>query len=168
MCIRDRRYALANRVAMFQLLQEIVSKRFPEILYDKPILCHHNYVAEELHFGEELMVTRKGAINAEVDRMGIIPGSMGTKSFIVRGLGNPESLNSASHGAGRRMSRGAAKRTFTLDDLAKQTQGVECRKDAGVLDEIPGAYKDVDQVMKYQQDLVEVVAELKAVLCVKG
>src|SRR6266480_2150403 len=130
--------------------------------------CHHNYVALEEHYGEKVFVTRKGAINADRDVYGIIPGSMGAKSFIVQGRGTPESFNSCSHGAGRKMSRGAAKRAFTKDDLARQTSGVECRKDAGVLDEIPGAYKSIEVVMKNQEDLVEIVAEIKQVVCVKG
>ncbi len=113
-------------------------------------------------------MTRKGAIRAEQGMYGIIPGSMGAKSFIVKGLGNPQSFNSCSHGAGRKMSRGAAKKKFTPKDLAEQTAGVECRKDAGVVDEIPGAYKDIDEVMRNQSDLVEVVAQLKQVVCVKG
>ena len=130
--------------------------------------CHHNYVTRERHGGREMFVTRKGAVRAGAGDLGIIPGSMGTRSYIVRGLGNPASFHSASHGAGRRMSRNQAKRRFTTDDLAAQTAGVECRKDAGVIDEIPAAYKDIDQVIAYQQDLVEVTAELHAVLCVKG
>src|SRR5207302_7393772 len=130
--------------------------------------CHHNYVAEEVHFGHRLLVTRKGAIRAGKGELGIIPGSMGTGSYIVRGLGNPDSFESAPHGAGRRMSRGEAKRRYTVKDLREQTQGVECRKDGGVLDEIPAAYKDIGQVMEQQRDLVTVVAELRQVLCVKG
>src|SRR5260221_6408863 len=130
--------------------------------------CHHNYVALEEHYGEKVFVTRKGAINADKDACGIIPGSMGAKSFIVEGCGLAESFNSCSHGAGRKMSRGAAKRKFTREDLAKQTAGVECRKDQGVLDEIPGAYKSIEAVMKNQEDLVEIVAELKQLVCVKG
>ena len=130
--------------------------------------CHHNYVALEEHFGEKVFVTRKGAINAASGTYGIIPGSMGAKSFIVQGRGLPESFNSCSHGAGRKLSRGAAKRAFTKDDLARQTQGVECRKDVGVLDEIPGAYKDIKAVMRNQSDLVKIVAEIKQVVCVKG
>jgi tRNA-splicing ligase RtcB (3'-phosphate/5'-hydroxy nucleic acid ligase) len=130
--------------------------------------CHHNYVAIEEHFGDEVYVTRKGAINAETGRMGIIPGSMGAKSFIIKGLGNPQSFNSCSHGAGRKMSRTRAKAKFSVDDLKAQTAGIECRKDRGVVDEIPGAYKDIDEVMRAQRDLVEVVAELKQVICVKG
>ena len=129
--------------------------------------CHHNYVALEEHFDEKVFVTRKGAINAGKDRYGIIPGSMGAKSFIVKGRGKPQSYSSCSHGAGRKMSR-TAKRTFTQEDLARQTSGVECRKDKGVIDEIPGAYKTIDAVMKNQDDLVEVVAEIKQVVCVKG
>jgi tRNA-splicing ligase RtcB len=161
-------YAFENRRAMLKLFKDALRRFFPEIAFGEEILCHHNYVSDEIHFGERVLVTRKGAINAEAGRLGIIPGSMGAKSFIVKGLGNPESFNSASHGAGRRMSRGAAKRTFTVDDLKKQTEGVECKKDSTVLDEIPGAYKDIEVVMSYQADLVEIVAELKQVLCVKG
>ena len=130
--------------------------------------CHHNYVAIEQHFGDSVYVTRKGAINAADGVYGIIPGSMGAKSFIIKGLGNPESFNSCSHGAGRKMSRTKAKSKFSIEDLKAQTQGVECRKDKGVVDEIPGAYKDIEQVMRAQSDLVEVVAELKQVICVKG
>ena len=130
--------------------------------------CHHNYVSEETHFGEEVFVTRKGAIKAGVDDYGIIPGSMGACSYIVKGLGNPESFQSASHGAGRRMSRNAAKKAFTIKDLKEQTDGVECRKDRGVVDEIPGAYKNIDDVMNNQRDLVEVVAKLKQIMCIKG
>src|SRR5260221_2686032 len=123
--------------------------------------CHHNYVALEEHYGEKVFVTRKGAINADKDVYGIIPGSMGAKSFIVKGRGTRESFNSCSHGAGRKMSRGAAKRAFTKDDIARQTSSVECRKDVGVLDEIPGAYKAIQAVMKTQEQRVEIVAESK-------
>jgi tRNA-splicing ligase RtcB len=130
--------------------------------------CHHNYVADEVHFGEEVLVTRKGAIRAGAGELGIIPGSMGTGSFIVRGLGNPESFESAPHGAGRAMSRGEARRRFTKEDLARETAGVECRKDAGVLDEIPSAYKPISQVIEKSRDLVEVVARLRQIVCVKG
>ena len=132
------------------------------------INCHHNYVQRETHFGENLFVTRKGAISARQGEFGIIPGSMGAKSYIVRGLGNPDSFCSCSHGAGRRMSRTAAKRKFSCADLEAQTKGVECRKDGGVIDEIPGAYKDIDTVMANQTDLVKVVHTLKQVVCVKG
>jgi tRNA-splicing ligase RtcB (3'-phosphate/5'-hydroxy nucleic acid ligase) len=132
------------------------------------IACHHNYVAEEHHFGEDVLITRKGAIRAGRGELGIIPGSMGAQSFIVRGRGNPQSFASASHGAGRRMSRTQARQAFSAKDLARQTAGVECRKDRGVVDEAPKAYKDITRVMEQQQDLVEIVAELKQVLCVKG
>jgi len=132
------------------------------------INCHHNYVQKETHLGQEVLVTRKGAVRAGFGDMGIIPGSMGAKSFIVRGKGNPESFCSCSHGAGRKMSRTQAKKAFTLEDHAKATAGVECRKDADVIDETPAAYKDIDAVMAAQSDLVEIVHTLKQVLCVKG
>jgi tRNA-splicing ligase RtcB len=132
------------------------------------INCHHNYVARERHFGADLLVTRKGAIRAGAGELGIIPGSMGARSFIVRGKGNPDSLCSCSHGAGRLMSRTEAKRRFSREDLERQTAGVECRKDSGVIDEIPGAYKPIDEVMANQSDLVEIVHTLKQVVCVKG
>jgi tRNA-splicing ligase RtcB len=130
--------------------------------------CHHNDIADEVHFGERVLVTRKGAIRAGAGELGIIPGSMGTGSFIVRGLGNPEAFESAPHGAGRRMSRGEARRRFTRADLERQTEGVECRKDAGVIDEIPGAYKAIAEVIEKSRDLVEVVAALTPIVCVKG
>ncbi len=130
--------------------------------------CHHNYIADEVHFGQKVLVTRKGAIRAGRGELGIIPGSMGTGSYIVRGLGNREAFESAPHGAGRRMSRGEAKRRFTKEDLECQTEGVECRKDRGVLDEIPGAYKPIGEVIEKSSDLVEVVAGLKQIVCVKG
>lgn len=130
--------------------------------------CHHNYVSWERHFGENVTVTRKGAVSAQLGELGIIPGSMGEKSFIVRGKGNRESFCSCSHGAGRKMSRAEANRTFTLEDHAKATEGVECRKDADVIDETPMAYKDIDAVMAAQSDLIEVVHTLKQVVCVKG
>lgn len=130
--------------------------------------CHHNYVSIENHYGRNVYVTRKGAVRARQGDLGIIPGSMGARSFIVRGKGNPESFSSCSHGAGRRMSRGEARRRYSVDDLERQTAGVECRKDADVIDEIPEAYKPIDEVMANQSDLVEIVAELKQVLCVKG
>lgn len=163
-----QQYAFENRAHMKNLALAAIKRHIPHLAEVDYIACHHNYVSEETHFGEDVIVTRKGAIYAGRGTYGIIPGSMGTKSYIVRGLGNPESYESASHGAGRRMSRGAAKRAFTKEDLAEQTHGVECRKDEGVIDEIPAAYKDIDQVMENQKDLVEVVAELKQVLCVKG
>jgi tRNA-splicing ligase RtcB len=130
--------------------------------------CHHNYVQKETHFGEEVYVTRKGAVSAKKGELGIIPGSMGARSFIVRGLGNKESFSSCSHGAGRTMSRTKAKKIFTIEDQIRATEGVECRKDADVIDEIPMAYKDIDAVMQAQKDLVEVMYVLKQVVCVKG
>jgi len=165
-----QRYAMLNRKMMMALLLRGMENFFPKekLQPQMQVWCHHNYVSEETHFGEEVLVTRKGAISARGGEMGIIPGSMGTRSYIVEGLGNADSYHSASHGAGRRMSRGKAKKTFTLNDLAEQTKGVECRKDRDVLDEIPGAYKDIDTVMENQKDLVKVRVELKQVLCVKG
>jgi tRNA-splicing ligase RtcB len=154
---------------VLQVLERVLSPRINAWkVMGEAVNCHHNYVARERHFGENVFVTRKGAISAREGELGIIPGSMGARSYIVRGLGNPESLCSCSHGAGRRMSRTAAKRRFSRDDLEAQTQGVECRKDGGVLDEIPGAYKDIDEVMANQSDLVEIVHTLKQVVCVKG
>ncbi|MGW1059190.1 RtcB family protein [Micromonospora rubida] len=161
-------YARRNRAVMLALLCNVVRDRFPQVGFDEPISCHHNYVAEETYGGVDVLVTRKGAIRAGTGDLGVIPGSMGTGSYVVRGKGNPDAYCSASHGAGRRMSRGQAKRTFSTDDLARQTAGVECRKDAGVVDEIPAAYKDITEVMAQQEDLVEVVAHLKQVVCVKG
>ena len=163
-----QRYAFLNREIMFERIKEAILNFWPGCTFDTPIMCHHNYVAEEHHFGEDVIVTRKGAIRAGKGEMGIIPGSMGTRSYIVRGLGNPESFESASHGAGRRMSRGQAKKKYTKQDLEKQTEGIECRKDIGVVDEIPAAYKKIEQVIADQADLVEVVTELRQVLCVKG
>ncbi|MFA9202878.1 MAG: RtcB family protein [Flavobacteriales bacterium] len=162
-------YAMENRREMMRLILEAIRPLLPSFQMSKEAInCHHNYVAQETHFGEDVYVTRKGAISAQADELGIIPGSMGAKSYIVRGKGNPESFCSCSHGAGRRMSRSKAKRLFSVDDLAVQTQGIECRKDSGVLDELPAAYKDIDQVMAYQADLVEVVHTLRQVLCIKG
>ncbi|MCX5368812.1 RtcB family protein [Streptomyces sp. NBC_00015] len=163
-------YAKYNRAIMMALLKDVVLKEFKKAkpTFGTEISCHHNYVAEERYEGTDLLVTRKGAIRAGSGEYGIIPGSMGTSSYIVKGLGNEKAFNSASHGAGRRMSRNAAKRRFTVRDLEEQTRGVECRKDSGVLDEIPGAYKNIDQVMDQQRDLVEVVAKLKQFICVKG
>ncbi|OII68165.1 RtcB family protein [Streptomyces sp. CC77] len=163
-------YAQHNRALMMALLKGVVRKEFKKakVSFEREISCHHNYVAEERYDGMDLLVTRKGAIRAGSGEYGIIPGSMGTGSYIVKGLGNDASFNSASHGAGRRMSRNAAKRRFTAGDLAEQTRGVECRKDSGVVDEIPAAYKPIEQVIDRQRDLVEVVAKLKQVVCVKG
>jgi tRNA-splicing ligase RtcB len=166
-------YTLLNRSEMMRVVLEVLQRELaPKIdawkVMGEAINCHHNYVQRETHFGEDLFVTRKGAISARKGELGIIPGSMGAKSYIVRGLGNPESFFSCSHGAGRRMSRTAARRKFSRLDLEVQTLGVECRKDSGVIDEIPGAYKDIDVVMANQADLVEVVHTLKQVVCIKG
>lgn len=161
-------YALLNRDVMLQSVCDDLAHRIEGIEFDEPIRCHHNYVAVETHDGRELLVTRKGAIRAGRGDLGVIPGSMGTGSYIVRGLGNAASFESASHGAGRRMSRTEARRRFTAADLAAQTSGIECRKDASVVDEIPAAYKDINEVIEAQCDLVEVVARLQTLLCVKG
>jgi tRNA-splicing ligase RtcB len=163
-------YAKYNRAIMMALFQDVVRKEFKKarVTFDRVISCHHNYVAEERYDGMDLLVTRKGAIRAGSGDFGIIPGSMGTGSYIVKGLGNDASFNSASHGAGRKMSRSAAKRRFTTRDLEDQTRGVECRKDSGVVDEIPGAYKPIEKVIDQQRDLVQVMAKLKQVVCVKG
>ncbi|WP_131739460.1 RtcB family protein [Actinomadura roseirufa] len=163
-------YARRNRAVMIALAQNVVTQRFGEkrCTWGEVISCHHNYVAEEEYAGVELLVTRKGAIRAGQGDLGIIPGSMATGTYIVRGLGNESAYNSASHGAGRRMSRNKARKSFTVDDLVEQTKGVECRKDGGVLDEIPGAYKDLESVIEAQSDLVEVVAHLRQLICIKG
>ncbi|MDQ0959922.1 tRNA-splicing ligase RtcB [Streptomyces sp. B4I13] len=163
-------YAKYNRTIMMALLKDVVRKEFKKAkpTFEQEISCHHNYVAEERYEGMDLLVTRKGAIRAGSGEYGIIPGSMGTGSYIVKGLGNDKAFNSASHGAGRRMSRTAAKRRFSTKDLVEQTRGVECRKDSGVVDEIPGAYKPIEQVIDQQRDLVQVVAKLKQFICVKG
>jgi tRNA-splicing ligase RtcB len=163
-------YALENRRIMMETTIAALRRHIPInfTLTKEAINCHHNYVEKETHFGRNLWVTRKGAIRARMDDLGIIPGSMGQRSYIVRGKGEPESYCSCSHGAGRKMSRGQARRIFTVADLVQQTKGVECRKDKMVLDEIPSSYKDLDEVMANQADLVEVVHTLKAVMCVKG
>lgn len=161
-------YAALNRAVLLELVAGVLRRAWPHVMFGTLVSCHHNYVAEEMHFGEELLVTRKGAIRAGQGELGIIPGSMGAKSFIVRGKGSPWSFESASHGAGRRLSRGQARKTLTLADLRRQTRGVECRKDSGVLDEAPSAYKKIEAVMAQQDDLVQIVTELKQVLCVKG
>ncbi|AZG45609.1 RtcB family protein [Gordonia insulae] len=163
-------YAARNRRVMLALVCAAVRETFADrvVRFDDPISCHHNYVATEHIDGLELLVTRKGAIRAGDGELGLIPGSMGTGSYVVRGLGSAESFYSASHGAGRRMSRSRARRMFTAEDLVEQTVGVESRKDAGVVDEIPAAYKDIDAVIEAQTDLVEVVAHLRQVVCVKG
>lgn len=166
-------YAMRNREIMMERVLRAVAKVFlkdwrARIEPTMQVNCHHNYAEREHHFEQNVIVTRKGAVRARTGDMGIIPGAMGAKSYIVRGLGNPESFHSCSHGAGRRMSRTEAKRRFTVADLEASTVGVECRKDAGVIDEIKDSYKDIDAVMANQADLVEIVAELKQVLCVKG
>lgn len=162
-------YAAANRQEMLRRILIVLHRHLPPFRErDEAVECHHNYVIQEHHFGSDVWVTRKGAVHAGLDRLGIIPGSMGARSYIVRGKGNPESFCSCSHGAGRKMSRGEAKRTFTLADHEAATEGVECRKDAGVIDETPGAYKDIESVMAAQSDLVDIVHELRQVLCVKG
>jgi len=163
-------YAKENRSQMMTkviaALQRHVAKEF--VITSEAVNAHHNYCEIENHYGTNLYITRKGAIRARKGDMGIIPGSMGAKSFIVCGLGNPESYCSAPHGAGRKMSRTEAKKTFTVEDLERQTKGVECNKTSAVLDEIPGAYKDIDEVMANADDLVKVVHTLRQVLCVKG
>jgi tRNA-splicing ligase RtcB len=162
-------YAMVNRREMMRLILEALREQLPPFEVTKEAInCHHNYVAREHHFGADVYVTRKGAIRAGEGELGIIPGSMGRHSYIVRGKGNADSFCSCSHGAGRRMSRTAAKKRFKTQDLEAQTAGVECRKDKGMIDEIPDAYKDIDQVMADQSDLVDVVHTLKQVLCVKG
>jgi tRNA-splicing ligase RtcB len=153
--------------AILEALEQ--SRLLPKFAYGEvAVNCHHNYVQPEEHFGAQVWVTRKGAVRAGAGDLGIIPGSMGAKSYIVRGLGNEESFCSCSHGAGRVMSRGEAKRRFTLADHRAATAGVECRKDKDVIDETPAAYKDIDAVMEAQRDLVDVVHTLKQVVCVKG
>ena len=162
-------YAHANRDEMMELVIDALHRHLPPFnATDEAVNCHHNYVARETHYGEPVWLTRKGAIRAGRGELGIIPGSMGARSYIVRGTGAAESFQSCAHGAGRRMSRNAAQKAFTTQDLEAQTEGVICRKDRGVLDEIPGAYKNIDEVMANQSDLVEVVHTLKQVLCVKG
>jgi tRNA-splicing ligase RtcB (3'-phosphate/5'-hydroxy nucleic acid ligase) len=162
-------YARANREEMMDLVLEALHRHLPAFeVTDEAVNCHHNYVEQEQHYGEKVWLTRKGAIRARAGELGIIPGSMGARSYIVRGRGTAESFDSCAHGAGRRMSRNAAQKQFSVADLQAQTEGVICRKDKGVIDEIPGAYKDIEEVMANQSDLVEVVHTLKQVLCVKG
>jgi tRNA-splicing ligase RtcB len=162
-------YARANREEMMQLVLGAMRRHLPPFeLTEEAVNCHHNYVERETHYGESVWLTRKGAIRAGAGELGIIPGSMGARSYIVRGKGAAESFHSCAHGAGRSMSRNEAKRRFSTADLESQTSGVICRKDKGVIDEIPGAYKPIDEVMANQSDLVEVVHTLKQVICVKG
>jgi tRNA-splicing ligase RtcB len=163
-------YARRNRAVMMHSViaaaRTVIGKPFAADV--EAVNCHHNYVQKETHFGREVLVTRKGAVAAHKGQLGIIPGSMGAKSFIVRGLGNEEAFCSCSHGAGRTMSRTQAKKRFSVADQVRATAHVECRKDAEVIDEIPMAYKDIDAVMAAQADLVEVVHTLRQVVCVKG
>jgi tRNA-splicing ligase RtcB len=165
-----QKYAEINRITMLNAtisaVKESISKKFE--LTEEAVNCHHNYISKENHFGKNVWITRKGAVSAREHQFGIIPGSMGTRSYIVKGKGNKESLCSCSHGAGRKMSRNEASRTFTLADHRAATVGVECRKDKEVIDETPGAYKDIDNVIAAQADLVEVVHTLKQFICVKG
>ncbi|EPD35363.1 MULTISPECIES: RtcB family protein [Delftia] len=161
--MRNREVMMVNLIAT---VRKVIAKPFES--HVEAVNCHHNYVQQERHFGQDVFITRKGAVSARRGELGIIPGSMGARSYIVRGLGNPESFESCSHGAGRVMSRTKAKKMFSVADHIKATEGVECRKDANVVDEIPMAYKDIDAVMAAQQDLVEVVHTLKQVVCVKG
>jgi len=163
-------YARVNRDLMLVAVIDAIAEALGRTIAhgDVAVNCHHNYVAKEEHFGDKVCVTRKGAVRAGLGELGIIPGSMGAKSYIVRGRGNPDSFHTCSHGAGRAMSRAEAKRRFTVEDHVRATEGVECRKDTGVIDETPAAYKDIDAVMAAQSDLVEVMHTLKQVLCVKG
>lgn len=161
-------YAMASRATMMHLFREAVANDYPTVKFDNPINVHHNYVAVETIDGEDLTITRKGAIRAGAGEYALIPGSMGTGSYVVKGLGNVESYYSASHGAGRKMSRTKAKKAYTTVDLENQTKGIECRKDAGIVDEIPAAYKDIDDVIEAQENLITPVARLRTLMCVKG
>jgi len=165
-----QRFAALNREVMMKRVIEAAKAVIPKNFQShvEAVNCHHNYVSKEHHFGQDVYVTRKGAVSARAGQLGIIPGSMGARSFIVRGKGNADSFESCSHGAGRAMSRGEARRRFTLADHRAATEGVECRKDKDLIDETPAAYKDIDAVMQAQQDLVDVVHTLKQVVCVKG
>ncbi|MGN6105653.1 MAG: RtcB family protein [Kofleriaceae bacterium] len=164
-----QRYAMTNRQLMMNAVIAAARRELPGFeLGELAVNCHHNYVAREHHFGNDVFVTRKGAVRARLGDLGIIPGSMGARSFIVRGKGEAQSFHSCSHGAGRAMSRGEARRRFSLEDHIEATAGVECRKDADVIDETPMAYKPIDQVMAAQADLVDIVHELRQVVCVKG
>jgi len=165
-----QKFARTNRDVMLDAVVGALGKcNLPAFeITSEVVNCHHNYAARESHYGENVYVTRKGAVRAREGDLGIIPGSMGTRSYIVRGRGNPESFHSCSHGAGRAMSRGEAKRRFTVEDHARATEGIECRKDADVIDETPMAYKSIDLVMEAQKDLVEILHTLKQVVCVKG
>ena len=162
-------FAMVNRTLMLESVLKVLSARYEGAeIAEKAVNCHHNYVTRENHFNRNLWITRKGAVNARQGVLGIIPGSMGARSYIVEGLGSTLSYHSCSHGAGRVMSRGEANRRITLEDHAKATEGVECKKDESVLDESPAAYKDIDAVMAAQSDLVKVRHVLKQIVCVKG
>lgn len=162
-------YAMLNRLQMMELTLGVLRKHLPSFsLMKNAVNAHHNYVSKEFHFGSDVLVTRKGAVSAQLGQLGIIPGSMGAKSFIVRGKGNNESFCSCSHGAGRMMSRAQAKKQFTVEDHIEATKGIECRKDAEVIDETPAAYKDIEAVMAAQSALVDIVHTLRQVVCVKG
>lgn len=163
-----QKFAYVNRQLMLKAVIEALVEVFPSMTVGPEINTHHNYAAMESHYGTNVLLTRKGAIRARANDLGIIPGSMGTRSYIVRGLGNPSSFHSCSHGAGRAMSRTEAKRRYTVDDHTKATEGVECRKDSDVIDETPMAYKDIDAVISAESDLVEVVHTLKQLICCKG
>jgi len=166
-----QQYAAINRKIMLRRVVEVLKRHFPHMEADienRAVNCHHNYISREHHFGKNCLVTRKGAVRARKGDLGIIPGSMGTRSYIVEGLGNDEAFHSCSHGAGRRMSRTKAKATFTVDDHIKATAGIECRKDEHVLDETPMAYKDIDEVMENQRDLVKPLHTLCQIICIKG
>ncbi|NEX94766.1 RtcB family protein [Caulobacter sp. 17J65-9] len=164
-----QKYASANREVMMERVLSVLRDEWPDLFTtETAVNCHHNYVTREKHFGKDVFVTRKGAVRAGEGELGIIPGSMGARSFIVRGKGDQDSFCTCSHGAGRAMSRAEAKRRFTVEDHVRATEGVECRKDAEVIDETPMAYKDIDAVMAAQADLVEVVHTLRQVVCVKG
>ena len=164
-----QKYARANREVMMDQVLTVLRQSFPDLaVTQEAVNCHHNYVTREKHFGKDVFITRKGAVKAGLGDLGIIPGSMGAKSFIVRGKGNPDSFCTCSHGAGRAMSRNEARRRFSVEDHIAATRGVECRKDAEVIDETPMAYKDIDAVMAAQADLVDVVHTLRQVVCVKG
>jgi tRNA-splicing ligase RtcB len=166
-----QQYAATNRRVMLRRIVDSLSKNLPELKVDldnRVVQCHHNYISQEVHFGENIYVTRKGAVRAGKGELGIIPGSMGAKSYIVEGLGNDDAFHSCSHGAGRRMSRGKAKRTFSVKDHEQATHGIECRKDEGVIDETPMAYKDIDEVMASQTSLVRPLHTLRQIVCIKG
>ena len=165
-----QKYAKINREIMMERIIKSVreSLKVPFQIVDKAINCHHNYVTKETHYSKEFWVTRKGAVRAGKGDLGIIPGSMGAKSFIVQGKGNADSLTSCSHGAGRIMSRNKAKKSFSEKDMEEQTKGIECKKDSSVIDEIPKAYKPIEKVMAAQSDLIEIVAELRQIICIKG